>query len=207
MRITRLKNFIVQKLKAEIPDTLTYHSVHHTLEVLKVCNEYIKRLKISSGDAYLLRTAALFHDIGIMWDYFNHETLGMKFVRNTLPEWGYTIEEINKICGMILATKIPQSPASLPEQIICDADVDYLGTDRFYIVANTLFKEFLYYGLVHDDEGWDRVQVNFLNQHTYHTPYAKKFREPVKRKYLNEIMQKRNWDEKIFSPYHHLSKV
>jgi len=32
---------------------------------------------------------------------------------------------------MIMATKIPQSPKNLLEQIICDADLDYLGRERY----------------------------------------------------------------------------
>ena len=59
MSFRKLKAFIIQKLQSEIPQTLSYHGVHHTLDVLEVCNAYIKRLKIAKREAELLRTAAL----------------------------------------------------------------------------------------------------------------------------------------------------
>ncbi|MBK9735511.1 MAG: hypothetical protein IPO92_11290 [Saprospiraceae bacterium] len=79
------------------------------------------------------------------------------------------------------------------EQILCDADVDYLGTDRFYPIGQTLYKEFLEYKVVIDDESWDRLQVKFLSNHRYFTPFGIKFREPVKQMHLNQIKQKWGW--------------
>lgn len=190
--IRKLKTFVVGKIKEEIPATLTYHGLHHTLDVLRVCNDYIKRLKINSEDAYVLRTAALMHDIGIMWNYQNHEEQGMDFVRNELPNWGYSQKEIDRICGMIQATRIPQNPTNILEEIICDADLDYLGTDKFYSIGETLFKEFIVYGVVKDEESWDKLQINFLDRHRYHTDFAKRNREPVKRRFLEEIKAKWN---------------
>lgn len=190
--IRKLKNFVVEKIVEEIPATLTYHGLHHTLDVLRVCNDYIKRLKIESADAYLLRTAALMHDIGIMWNYKNHEEQGMDFVRSELPNWGYSQPQIEKVCGMIQATQIPQKPNNILEQIICDADLDYLGTDKFYSIGETLYKEFLVYEVIKNEKEWDMLQINFLSNHSYHTDFAKRNRQPVKLKYLKEI--KKKWD-------------
>jgi uncharacterized protein len=190
--IRKLKNFVVEKIVEEIPATLTYHGLHHTLDVLRVCNDYIKRLNIESEDAYLLRTAALMHDIGIMWNYKNHEEQGMDFVRNELPNWGYSKPEIEKVCGMIQATRIPQKPTNILEQIICDADLDYLGTDKFYSIGETLYKEFIVYEVIKNEKEWDMLQINFLSNHSYHTDFAKRNRQPVKLKFLKEI--KKKWD-------------
>ncbi|MEY2923512.1 MAG: hypothetical protein RLZZ337_52 [Bacteroidota bacterium] len=192
--IRKLKAFVVEKIQKEIPATLTYHGLHHTLDVLRVCNDYIKRLSIQPKDAHLLRTAALMHDIGIMWNYQNHEEQGMDFVRNELPKWDYSQAEIERVCGMIQATRIPQNPMNILEQIICDADLDYLGTDQFYSIGETLFKEFIVYGVVKNEKEWDQLQINFLTNHSYHTDFAKRNRQPVKMKYLNEIKAKWNID-------------
>src|SRR5690606_24158247 len=121
-------------------------------EVLNTCNAYIRRLNIDKKDAYLLRTAAILHDIGIMKNYFNHEAEGMEYVKNTLPNWGYSQEDINNICGMIKATKLPQQPTNLLESILCDADVDYLGTNAFYRIGKTLFEEFKVFKVVQTEE-------------------------------------------------------
>jgi uncharacterized protein len=181
MSIRKLKAFIIQKLKAEIPETLSYHGVHHTLEVLEVCNKYIKRLKITKREAELLRTAALMHDTGFIWTYTHHEERGVAFAREILPEWGFHENEIDRISNMILATRIPQNPLNLLEEILCDADLDYLGTDRFYTTGSTLYQELLTLKFIENEDSWNKMQINFLSHHSYHTKYGKKYREPQKR--------------------------
>ena len=79
----------------------------------------------------------------------------------------------------------------LLDEILCDADLDYLGTNRFFATGKTLYQELLTHHVIHDQVMWDQLQINFLSNHRYHTDYAKKNREPVKRKYLADIIQKR----------------
>ncbi len=194
MNITKIKNFALKKIKAEISDKLTYHGAHHVLDVLNACNEYIIRLKINEKDAHLLRVAAIFHDIGVIWTYQNHEERGIDFIKEILPQWGYSKSEIEKITGMINATRLPQSPKNILEQIICDSDLDYLGKDQFYEIGETLFTEFKHVGILKTEEEWDRLQVKFLENHHYHTEYAKKYRQPKKLKRIAEIKKKWNWE-------------
>jgi HD superfamily phosphodiesterase len=191
MKTSKLKTYIIQKLKSEISPALSYHGVHHTIEVLDVCNEYIKRLKIDRSKAGLLRTAALFHDTGFIWTYTHHEERGAEFAREILPAWGYQDDEIEAIGNMIMATKIPQNPRNLLEEILCDADLDYLGTNRFFTTGKTLYQELFTHNVIQDEVMWDQLQINFLSNHLYHTDFAKKNREPVKRKYLANIIKKR----------------
>lgn len=185
--IIDLKQFVISKFKNEAPTDLYYHGIHHTLGVLQVCNGYIKREGISEENAYLLRTAALLHDIAIFLSHTDHEKKSIEYANNLLTEWGYTKPQIAQIEGMIMATKIPQKPQSLLEQILCDADLDYLGTPDFYSIGDTLYQEFIAYHMVSSKEEWDKIQIQFLENHTYHTDYAKKHRRPQKLKHLNEL--------------------
>lgn len=194
MTVRKLKDFITGKLSKELSPKLSYHGLHHTLDVLDVCNQYIRRMNISAHDAWLLRTAALIHDVGILWTYNGHEEAGVEYAYKILPDYGYTKRDLQKIAGMILATKIPQQPKNVLEKILCDSDLDYLGTDQFYSIGNTLKKEFLAYNVIKNNEDWDRLQVNFLSKHHYHTPFAKKNREPRKLSYMKAIKKKWNWE-------------
>ena len=63
---------------------------------------------------------------------------------------------------MIMATKIPQSPRNGLEEIICDADLDYLGRDDFYEIGATLFEELKAYNVLQNEREWNRIQVKFL---------------------------------------------
>ena len=192
MSIDKIKKYVFDRLNNELSDKLTYHGVHHTRSVLKACEEYIKRMNLSEKDAFLLKTAALFHDIGFTQTYDNHEEEGIRMAREILPGWNYSQEDIETIAGIIRATKIPQKPTTIPEQIIGDSDLDYLGTDEFDSIGDTLFEELLSFNKISDRKQWDMLQINFLQNHSYHTPYAKKYREPLKQKHLKEILNRLN---------------
>jgi HD superfamily phosphodiesterase len=193
MNTGKLKKFIFGKLESELSEKLTYHGVNHSKYVLLSCEQYIKRMRLPSGEAYLLRTAAIMHDTGYIWTFDEHETESINYARKVLPDWNYTESEIDKIAGMIEATRIPQKPLNIPEQILADSDLDYLGTSSYYKIGNKLFKELQAYNKITTEEQWDRLQVNFLQNHRFHTPFAKKYREPVKQNHLNEILVKRGW--------------
>lgn len=193
MNTGKLKRYIIGKLETELSEKLTYHGVKHTKYVLLSCEKYIKRMRIPANEAYLLRSAAILHDTGYIWTFDNHEDESISYARKILPEWNYSNSEIERITAMIAATKIPQKPSNVVEQIIADSDLDYLGTDYFYKIGNKLYNELKAYNRIINEEQWDRLQVNFLQNHRFHTPFAIKHREPVKRKYLNEILEKWGW--------------
>ncbi len=188
MNIKKIKKFILHKIESEISPTFSYHNLNHTIYVLQECNHYIRRLKVNKEEAFLLRTAALLHDTGFLWTFNNHEERSIEYAKELLPEWGYTSPQITVICDLILATRIPQKPKNKLEQIICDADLNYLGTNNYYPVAETLFQEFMYYKVIKSDTEWHNLQISFLKSHTYHTDYAQKHREPIKQNYLRELM-------------------
>ncbi len=190
MKITKLKNFIIQKLTDELSEKLTYHGVKHTLMVFNVCNQFIKRMKIAPHDAHLIRTAALMHDTGFIHAYDNHEEQSVIFARKILPHWNYSERDIEIVSGMIRATKIPQNPKNMLEGILADADLDYLGTTSFYEIADTLRTELYHYNKISSDIEWITLQIDFLKRHNYYTAFSKKYREPTKQKYLKEIKEK-----------------
>lgn len=183
------KLFILNKMKRELTNKLTYHGMHHTLDVLKITSELCLAESISRKETKLLKTAALFHDCGFTETYTNHEEKGCEIARNNLPQFGYSEDDIEKICGMIMATKIPQAPKNLLEEIICDADLDYLGRNDFYSIGNTLYEEFKEYKVVSDEESWNRLQVGFIGGHNYFTGTTLARRESKKQEYLQELKE------------------
>lgn len=174
-------------MRKELPPELTYHCYAHTLDVFRVTKELCKAENISKSDTKIAKTAALFHDSGFINVYNNHEEEGCRMAKTYLPGFGYEKEDIDTICGMIMATKIPQSPKNKLEEIICDADLDYLGREDFYQIGYTLFEEFKLHGVVTDEEGWNRLQVGFLNSHEYFTPTNLSRRAPQKQRFLKKL--------------------
>ena len=137
-----------------------------------------------------MRVAALFHDTGFLRSYKGHEEDSCVVMRETLCDGVHDEAELKLIEGMIMATQLPQTPVTLPEMIICDADLDYLGRDDFEPISNTLKSEFMAFGVVKNEEEWDRLQVNFFNSHHYFTKTSKRERCPVKMQHLEVLKQK-----------------
>lgn len=183
------KAFIVEKLERELSADLTYHGLHHTLDVLHITEELCLMEAIGAYESMLLKTAALFHDSGFIKNNKDHETLGCAIAREHLPRYDYTPLEIERICSMIMATKIPQSPANFLEAILCDADLDYLGREDFFDIGSTLFQELKTYQVLQREEDWNRLQVSFLEKHAFFTPTNQRRRAPSKQAYLEQLKQ------------------
>jgi predicted metal-dependent HD superfamily phosphohydrolase len=188
-RYERLKNFIIEKLESEIPKTYYYHSVGHVLDVLSAAEMIGQKEKISNADMELLKAAVLFHDSGFTVNPKNHEQIGCDLAKEILPGYGFSKNEIEIICGMILATRYPQKPHNILEQIICDADLDYLGRDDFFSIGNNLMKEMNLNGSIKDETEWNTLQEKFLESHHYFTQTAKEMRGKRKFEHLEKIRE------------------
>ena len=186
----KLREKILNLLDEQLPGDLTYHGTHHTLDVLDVCNAYIKRDQIEEKDALLLRTGVLFHDFGFTRSFDAHERNGAMLAENILPDFGFSQKDIKTIEGLIMATRIPQRPETELEKIICDADLDYLGRDDYYSISNTLFQELKSLGKIETEEQWNALQIGFLEAHQYHTAFAIENRQPEKEKRIAELKAK-----------------
>lgn len=187
MKVKEAVAFIMRKMEKELPENLYYHSILHINDVMESAKKLAALENIQEHDRNLLFTAVAFHDSGFIYQVNDHELKGCEIVREVLPNFDYNDEEIAIICNMIMATKIPQSPKSLLDEIICDADLDYLGRDDFWEIGAKLYNELTHLGVLENEEQWNRLQMKFLSSHNYFTNSAKSLREETKRKYLEKI--------------------
>lgn len=185
-----LKEEILNRLAEELPEQLHYHSLQHTLRVLKKVEAIAKFENVSEKDFRLIQIAALFHDVGFIETGENHEEVGCHIAKTYLSRYQMSNEDIDKVCGMIMATKIPQTPHNTIEKILADADLEYLGTDDFENISHNLFKELQYRVENFTTEKWDEIQVNFFKAHQYFTSYAKKFLVHKKSENLQKLLNK-----------------
>ena len=184
------EKYIVEKLGSELSETLFYHGLHHVKDVTEIALILADQEGVVDQESLsLLKTAALYHDCGFLNTYANHEEEGCKIVKAVLPEFDFSATQIEAICGMIMATKIPQNPQTLLEKILCDADLDYLGREDFEPIANTLFEELKARNMVSDLTAWNAIQIKFIGSHQYWTDSAKKNRELKKQDHLFDIVK------------------
>jgi len=189
MNYTEAREFILEKLKRELPPNLYYHGIHHTHDVFESADRIAMMENITGGDLDLLRTAALFHDVGFLIKYKSNEEESAVLAREILPGFDYTHEQIERICRMILSTKIPQAPEDILDQILCDADLDYLGRDDFFTTALKLKREWYDHGMKTTLKEWYLQEYDFLMQHRFFTNSAKALRLEKKKKHLSEIKE------------------
>lgn len=168
---------------------LTYHSKAHTIDVLEQCIRIANNENITdANELSLLKFAALFHDAGFLKTYANHEAKGCEIFLEKTAGLGFSTEDKDTVCGLIMATKIPQMPKTHLQKVICDADLDYLGRADFFVIGGQLKKEFLYYNIVSSEEDWEKLQNNFLQHHQYHTQSSRTLREPVKQQHIEKLL-------------------
>jgi len=187
IQFTDIQEMILDKLEKELPGYVFYHNVKHTVDVVTEVELIGWAEGCTDEEILLLKTAALFHDSGITLSFDNHELLGAEYARKILPGYNYSPEQIEKICSIIMATKLPPKPATMLEEIICDSDLDYLGRSDFIPVSNTLFEELKAQNKMKDLNEWNKMQVKFISGHQYFTKTARSLREVNKQLQIERI--------------------
>ncbi|EPR68379.1 HD domain-containing protein [Cyclobacterium qasimii] len=119
-----------------------YHNMDHSLQIVKKVAEIGEHYKLSTQEKEDLFFAGWMHDIGY-WEGKGegHELKGSEMAQDYLIELGLSQERVDRIKSLILATKIPQNPHNLLEEIICDADLFHLSSERFFEQTLLLKKE------------------------------------------------------------------
>lgn len=189
---------IIVLLVERLAPYLTYHDWKHTEHVIKMAEYIACQEQIPDDDILLIKTAALFHNIGfINVSSEEHKEESIRLAKIRLPEFGYTEQEIEIVSRMIQAISIPQKPKTKLECILADAKLEYLGTDCFKYISNKLYMEMKYTNPNLSLEEWNEIQINFLQSHSYHTPYCIQNRAPEKEKNLELLIQQRDSSHKL----------
>jgi predicted metal-dependent HD superfamily phosphohydrolase len=182
--------YIVDRLRRELSNDLTYHGIHHTIDVIESIETISVKEGLNEAEICIAKTAALFHDIGFLFQYEDNEMLAIDQVKETLPGFNYSATEIDTISGMIEATIIHVKPRNHLERIMIDADFDYFGRNDFEQISANLLDELNTYGMNYSPKQWDEVQVRFLQAHQYYTNYSIKNRLGIKKKNLSIIVER-----------------
>jgi len=187
IQFTDIQEIILDKLEKELPDYLYYHNVKHTVDVVTEVELIGWGEGCTDEEILLLKTAGLFHDAGHTVAYDNHEYHSSVIAREMLPKFNYTPEQVEKICSIIMSTRLPPKPANLLENIICDSDLDYLGRSDFIPVSNTLYEELKAQNKMGSLNDWNKIQVKFISGHQYFTNTARSLREVNKQIQIERI--------------------
>ena len=172
------RHYALSRLERELHPALCYHSLAHTRDEVVPATERLAATEGIGGEALiLLRTAAYFHDIGFVERREGHEAASVRIAQAHLPAFGYQQSQIDAIGQMIMATRLPQSPATPLAAMLADSDLDMLGRGDFFGLNQLLRAELAAIADPVSDAEWYRQQLAFVRQHRYWTPTARTLRD------------------------------
>jgi class 3 adenylate cyclase len=189
IRYNDVEEFVLNKLETELPAGMFYHNVSHTKDVITRVDILGRSENVTEEELLLLKTAALLHDVGFIISYTDHEDNSIDFARELLPKYKYSDEQIKQVVRLIDITRVDAIPQSLIEMIIKDADLDYLGRSDFVPISENLFKEITTHGINLTIEEWNKLQYEFISNHTFYTGSAKKLRQVNKEGQLQKLKE------------------
>lgn len=190
--IQNAQALVTDLLQNKLSKSIKFHTLLHTQEVVSACQTLADYYKLGDDDRFALVLAAWFHDTGYTsGDATGHEDRSIELATEFMNQNGINEETRQKVIGCINATRLPQSPTSQIEQMICDADLFHLGTDSFDEKNKLLRRELIEFG--NNDlskKDWRKINVRFLERHQYFTSYGKEKLQPAKQKHLDELLYK-----------------
>lgn len=182
--------YAYERLTHELDARFEYHNIFHTFEDVMPAALYLAdAYEFTAEKRDLLRVGVAFHDLGLCEGPERHEQRGVEHAKLILPAFDFSPADLEVIAGLILATRLPQSPTNLLEEIIADADLDVLGREDFLTRNDILFREMASNGDGQTRPDWLAKQIAFLRNHRYFTQAARDRRDAGKRRNLEALLE------------------
>jgi predicted metal-dependent HD superfamily phosphohydrolase len=192
-------DYVRAYLTNELPQQYCYHNLLHTENVINDINEIADGMRLNEQERLIMLVAGWFHDIGYTCRIEGHEQVGAHMAERFLEHRKVNAEEIGKVKSCILATKYPQHPASVLEQVICDADLFHLGQKDLFDKMALIREEWsLTRNLTYSDDQWHALNLEFISTHVFYTTYCQKNYDKRKNKnivLISKLMKKNNKNE------------
>ena len=189
--IETAEEFVRNIFETQVPANYIYHNLDHTNRVAERVEELALLAGFDEREVEILKLSALFHDTGFSRGYENHEAHSAQIAREFLMSHGYPEEGIKEVEECIGATQMSEVPVNKKQMLIRDADTSGLGSDDFFEYTEKLRLEVNdVRGEQIDEVGWDYINLQFLQDHTFYTEEARQKYDTRKKANLKEIKRK-----------------
>ncbi|MGQ1889576.1 adenylate/guanylate cyclase domain-containing protein [Thermophagus sp. OGC60D27] len=189
IRFADVEEAVLNRLENELSKDLSYHNMKHTIDVVTQVEIIGRGEGINDEEMLLIKTAALFHDLGFLISYKNHEDFSIELAEEILQMYGYSEDQIEEIKGLINVTRKDAKPRNHLEAILKDADLDYLGRPDFIPVSQNLYEEIQKFNGKMTLKEWNKRQINFITHHKYYTKTARNLRQVNKEQQLKALKE------------------
>lgn len=189
--VREAEKFITSLLKNETPEGYTYHTLDHTLTVVKNAVFIGKKENLSEDEMNMLQIAAWFHDAGYPKTYKGHEVESAEMADKFLERQGVNENSRAEVAESILATTFPQNPQSRTAKVLCDADFMHLGRENYFEQAEKLRQEQKNAGIRKLKKAdFYQESVGVFEKHDWHTKFCRKTLTATKAKNLELLKTK-----------------
>ena len=195
--LEQVKQYTTHLFRSKDTHELIYHNLEHTQMVVAHAEQIATHYQLGERDFFVVMTAAWFHDTGYLTgEPADHEVRGSDIAAKFLKNIAIDEETIEGVRQCILATRIPQSPVTRTERIVCDADLFHFGTEDF-VSRNKLMRKEMEgrTGQKISKSKWRQGTIQFLEAHEFQTDYCRKLLHDKKQQNIRELKQKEG-DEK-----------
>ncbi len=189
--IADAKQYISSLLTTELSENCVFHTIAHTLDVVANAEIIGKYCKLEKHSLNILRICALFHDVGYVDAYDDHELFSAKRAKTYLLSKNIDPKIIKQVDAAILSTKTPQNPKDRISRILCDADLMNMTFDDYSEQIDLMRKEWEKVGKAKlDSHEFYLSSLEFFQSHQYHSQYGKKVLQPKKEQTELKIRKK-----------------
>jgi len=172
--ITQAIAYVEVLFKSRKRDWVRYHTLEHAKSVAKASEEIGVDCGLSGEDLEVVILAAWFHDAGYLDKIEGHEERSVELATSFLEETGFPQDKVAQVARCIRATKMPQNPKNLIEEVLCDADISHLASKDFLeSTAQVRFEIEHHMGRKLSEVEWLTMNTNFVAGHRYHTDCAR----------------------------------
>lgn len=178
-------------------DCLHFHNLEHTKQVARRANEIAAHYELSSRDSLVLFIAAWFHDTGYLFVSPQlHEEKSAELMKEFAGKVNLDPLDIEDIASCIMATKIPRTPGTVLQKIMCDADTYHLGTKDFKKHNKNIRKEFsCTAGDAFNVNNFNDHSIRFFEEHEFYTGYCRELLNDQKLTNMKKLYKKMKQDE------------
>jgi len=186
------EQWVQEFFKENVSAEYVYHDFEHTRAVVEAVDEICRGYDLEPRQVEALKLAAWFHDIGYDLGAEGHEQRSVEHALGFLRARNYPADAIDLVCRLILATRMPNQPKDLLEEIICDADMSHLGKKSYWDRCGRVRQELLLtQGNVMSEQEWVDFELDFMNRHRFFTQVAEELYNERKLRHIKQLRKQK----------------
>jgi adenylate cyclase len=177
MRLKDIEEEFLKRMEEGLPAILVFHNLRYSIDLLTRCELLLGSEKLSDETRLFVRTAAVLICLSYSKGYIERNNYTYQLSWELLPKFHYSDSQIKKINHLISMPLFSNMAESIPEKILCDARLAFLGKNNFTEYVNNLYQELNYYGQVTSKDEFVSFLKTYISDFRYYTLTAQKLVE------------------------------